>query len=404
MPDKKPLRLLVVGANWPPETFLGRLLRGLAASGMEVSLALNRDPDQEWFLNSGLRAFRTRSWEGPRLLRLVWLSWLAAQAFVRSPRDFWCYVRQSRSASTLNERLRILNRLLPFAGASFDVLYFPWNSAAIDYFPLLSSGIPAFVSCRGSQVNVAPHDPGRGIGRNLRATFERAVAVHCVSAAIEREAGRLGLETAKARVIYPGVDPDFFCPPSVPGSAPTIGLISVGRLVWVKGTTYALQSLRLLLDRGIAARLTLIGDGPERQRVLYTIEDLGLRDHVDLLGRRSPIAVRDLLQKADVFVLPSLSEGFCNAAIEAMGCGIPVVMANCGGAREGVTDGVEGFIVPPRDSEGMAAAIEKLVLDPGLRARMGQAGRERVLRQFTLVRHVSEFRTLIEEVRGCQVA
>ena len=87
---------------------------------------------------------------------------------------------------------------------------------------------------------------------------------------------------------------------------------------------------------------------------------------MELLGALPPVAVRDRLRQSDVFVLPSLSEGFCNAAVEAMACGLPVVMTNCGGVREGVADGVEGFIVPVRDPEAMAAAIERLAKDPAL--------------------------------------
>ncbi|HYX21601.1 MAG TPA: glycosyltransferase family 4 protein, partial [Thermoanaerobaculia bacterium] len=100
----------------------------------------------------------------------------------------------------------------------------------------------------------------------------------------------------------------------------------------------------------------------------------------------------------------SLSEGFCNAAIEAMGCGVPVVMTSCGGVREGLTDGVEGFVVPLRDPKAMADAVATLARDPALRARMGRAGRARIARDFTLDRHVSDFVTLLEEVRACRVA
>ncbi|HEY1434709.1 MAG TPA: glycosyltransferase family 4 protein [Thermoanaerobaculia bacterium] len=401
---EKPLRLLVVGANWPPQTFLGRLMRGLSASGIEVTVAFSRDPDQDWFFNAGLRAFRTRDWGGPRVGRVIWLGWLFARAFFRSPFDLRRFLRRTRSESGLRERLRSLNRLLPFAGASFDVLYFPWNSAAIDYLPLFESGMPVLVSCRGSQVNVAPYDPRRGVARGLPATFAGATAVHCISAAIEREAEQFGLDREKARVIHPGIDPNFFSPAPARESGPVLRLVVVGSLLWVKGATYALEALRRLVDRGLRVELSIVGDGPARQRVLYAIDDLGLRDHVVLLGVLPPIAVRDRLQQSDVFVLPSLSEGFCNAAVEAMACGLPVVMTNCGGVREGVTDGVEGFIVPVRDPDAMAAAIERLAADEALRERMGRAGRARVLRQFTLERHVREFVALLEEVRDCRVA
>ncbi len=404
MARTRPLRLLVVGTSWPPQTFLGRLMRGLAASGIDVSLAFSQEPDQEWFFQSGLRAFRTWSWEGSRILRLVRLAWLSLRAFLRSPRDFWRFLRQSRAEPTLTAKLRTLNRLVPFAGVRYDVLYFPWNSVAIDYLPLFDCGMPVLVSCRGSQVNVAPHHPGRGVRKGLPATFARAARIHCISQAIEREAERFGLDRSKARVIHPGIDPGFFSPSDSRDTSPMLRIITVGSLVWVKGTTYALQSLRLLLDRGIPARLTLVGDGPERQRILYTIEDLGIREHVEIAGRLPPLDVRDRLQQSDVFILPSLSEGFCNAAIEAMGCGVPVVMTDCGGVLEGLTHGVEGFVVPLRDPEAMADAVATLARDPGLRVRMGRAGQARIARDFTLDRHVRDFVTLLEEVRACRVA
>jgi colanic acid/amylovoran biosynthesis glycosyltransferase len=400
MAEKRPLRLLVVGAKWPPQTFLGRLMRGLTASGIEVTCAFSREPDQDWFLRSGLRSFRTRDWEGPRLLRLAWLAWLVVRAGLRSPGDLRRFLRHARSESGSRGTFRALSRLLPFAGADYDVLYFPWNSAAIDFLPLFQIGMPVLVSCRGSQVNVAPYDPRRGVARGLPATFDRATAVHCISGAIEREAQQFGLDPVKARVIHPGIDPEFFSPAEVRTSDAVLRLVAVGSLVWVKGATYALEAVRRLVDRGVKVRLSLIGDGPGRQRIQYTIDDLALADHVEVLGALPPVAVRDRLRQSDVFILPSLSEGFCNAAVEAMACGLPVVMTNCGGVREGVTEGVEGFIVPVREPEAMASAIESLARDPELRARMGKAGRARVLAQFTLARHVRAFVALLEEVRA----
>jgi colanic acid/amylovoran biosynthesis glycosyltransferase len=397
--SKRPLRILVVGSSWPPQTFLGRLMRGLSGLGVQVRIAFSSRPDQDWFLQSGLKAFKTRAWQGPQLLRVLWVGWLSLVAMVRSPRAFRIFWRAAMKERDPGDRLRTLNRLLPFAGVSCDVIYFPWNSAAIDFLPLFELGKPVLISCRGSQVNVAPHHPGRGIRAGLPTTFARASAIHCISSSIQREASRFGLDIAKSRVIRPGVDPEFFSPAPVRTSSPNVQIITVGSLVWVKGVTYGIQAIRKVVDAGIPVTFTIVGDGPERQRVLYTIDDLGLNDHVRLLGRLSPIAVRDELRQSDIFILPSLAEGFCNAAIEAMGCSLPVVMTNCGGSLEGVTDGVEGFIVPIWDPEAMAEGILRLARDPALRQTMGHAARARVIRDFTVKRHVQEFADLLEEIQ-----
>jgi colanic acid/amylovoran biosynthesis glycosyltransferase len=393
------LRLLVVGSSWPPQTFLGRLLRGLSAAGIRVRVAFTRWPDQEWFHRAGLRTFKTRDWKGPRLARLAWLAWLSVRALFVAPRAFRVFWRHARAQKSRSAGLRALNRLLPYAGVQCDIIYLPWNSAAIDYLPLFDLGKPVLVSCRGSQVNVAPHNPRRTVRQGLPATFDRATAIHCISDSIEVEATRYGLDVRKSRVIRPGIDPEFFSPAPSPEPSDTIRIITVGSLVWVKGTSFAVEAMRHVLDAGVNATFSIVGDGPERQRVLFAIDDLNLHDHVRLLGRLPPIAVRDELRRSDIFVLPSLSEGFCNAAIEAMGCRLPVVMTNCGGAREGVTDGVEGYIVPVWEPIAMADAIVRLARDPALRARMGRAGRERVLREFTVARHVKQFMELLEELR-----
>ncbi len=400
----RPLRILVVGTAWPPQTFLGRLMRGLAGAGLQVRIAFSKWPDEEWFLRSDLRTFKTRAWEGPRILRVLWLGWLLLRALARSPRAVRIFWRAASGEPTAVERLRTLNRLLPYAGVSCDVIYFPWNSAAIDYLPLFELGKPVVVSCRGSQVNVAPHHPHRNVRQGLPVTFGRAFRVHCVSSAIQNEAASFGLDPAKARVIRAGVDPEFFSPAREREPSDHIRAVAVGRLEWTKGLTYGLQAVRRVVDAGVPILFTIIGDGPERQRVLYAIDDLDLQDHVRVVGRRSPVEVRNELRRSDIFLLPSLTEGLSNAGVEAMGCGLPVVMTDCGGAREGVTHGVEGFIVPLWDPPAMADALLLLARDTELRRRMGRAARDRVVRDFTGERHIREFVELFEETRKCPAA
>jgi glycosyltransferase involved in cell wall biosynthesis len=94
--------------------------------------------------------------------------------------------------------------------------------------------------------------------------------------------------------------------------------------------------------------------------------------------------VRRVLQGADAFLLSSLSEGISNAVLEAMACGLPVVTTDCGGMREAVTDGVEGFLTPLYDPGAMAGALEKLLLNHRLRTAMGAKARARAVAQFDL--------------------
>jgi colanic acid/amylovoran biosynthesis glycosyltransferase len=398
-----PLRLLIVGISWPPETFLDRLIQGLARAGLEITIACPEEPDGNWLSQPGLAWLPTPGANGSGPHRLLEVGGVFLKAWGRDPQGL-CrlagFLQGSRGNSGGHrDKGRQWRRLLPFVGRHWDVIYFPWNSAAIEHLPLFDlSGCPVVVSCRGSQVNIAPHDPGRkGFVDGLQLTFEKAAAVHCVSEAMRDEARQYGLSSDKAWVIRPAVDPDFFCPGEKAGIGPGIFQIAmVGSLIWTKGYEYALLALRRLLDRGVQAHLHIVGDGPERPRLLYTIQDLELGGQVFLHGRWSPEEVRRQLRQADVFLLSSLSEGISNALLEAMACGLPVAATACGGTREAVTDEVEGFVVPVRDPEAMAAALALLASQAELRRSLGQAARKRVIRQFHLAGQIEGFTALFQ--------
>lgn len=123
----------------------------------------------------------------------------------------------------------------------------------------------------------------------------------------------------------------------------------------------------------VHARLVLIGDGPERPRIEALLRELGLADSVAIAGLISE--VEGVLADSDVFLLPSDTEGFGLAALEAESCGVPVVASRVGGLPEVVVDGETGRLCEPLDIAGMAAAVRELLLDRELYARQSQAAR-----------------------------
>ena len=394
MDSARPLRVLVAGLSWPPETFLERLLVGLALSGVEVVVASPRRPS-----GMPVQWISAPSWRGPSPVRLLRSVGSAAAAWVRSPAETKMALDGDQRAGA-RRQVRALHDLAPPIGRDWDVLYFPWNSAAAAHLPLFGIGKPVVVSCRGTQLNIAPHNPRRraDVARYFTA-LERATVVHCVSDDLERIVVGQGIPRGKVRVIRPAVDPSFFSPGRVTVNPEQgLRLVTTGSLIWRKGHVSLLLALRALLDTGRRTHLRVIGDGPEHQRLLYTIGDLGLSDSVDLLGRHDETQVRNELRQADIFVLSSLSEGISNAALEAMSCGLPVVSTDVGGMAEAIRDGVEGRLVPPRDPEATAEALAQLGGDRQLRLQMGAAARERVVSQFSLERHIAAWRELLDTV------
>jgi glycosyltransferase involved in cell wall biosynthesis len=207
--------------------------------------------------------------------------------------------------------------------------------------------------------------------------------------------------SAGARVVVMpfGVDPGRMTPAAPPPAGDTGGvrLISVGRLVWQKAYPLLLRACARLRERGVDLRLTIIGEGEERQALETLRDQLGLRDRVDLPGALAAAQVATALRAADLFVLSSVSEGFGMVLLEAMACGLPVVAPELNGLPEVVTDGDDGLLFRPGSDEALARAIEALVADPARRRHMGEAGLRKVLAFHRAGDRVARFDRLLRE-------
>ena len=402
------LKLLVVGVKWPPETFLQRLLNGLSNTGVHVTVATSDASGQSEDLRLIAKLYApTLSGNSPGCLLLRLMAKFVKALYV-SPHDTWRCIFHGWKAPGWKEMFYVLYRNLPFCGERPDLVYFPWISHVGSYPLFFDWGATVFVSCRGAQINVLPHSlQRRNYNELLREIFQKVAAVHCVSEAIQEEGKKYGLEQQKSWIIRPAVDPSLLKPSEevVNQNKSVIRVIATGSLIWRKGYEYALLAIKELVQKGHDIQYLIIGDGDERQRILYTISDLGLEKYVQLYGKCPPNEVCQLLQCSDIFLLSSLSEGISNAVLEAMACGLPIVTTDCGGMKEAVTDGVEGFVVPVRDPLRMAHAIQTLVGNKALRSKMGNAARQRVLQQFTLQEQIQKFtdlfRDLLDSKAGC---
>ena len=163
------------------------------------------------------------------------------------------------------------------------------------------------------------------------------------------------------------------------GSGPSnaTGFITVARLVPQKGLDVLIEALPRLSGAAAAWPVTLVGDGPERDRLQAQAKDLGVSDQLRCLGFRSD--PERFLAEAAVFVLPSRFEGMPNALLEAMAAGLAVIVTDASpGPLEVVEPGVSGLVVPSDDPVALAAAMESLASDPDRCRRMGDAARARI--------------------------
>jgi glycosyltransferase involved in cell wall biosynthesis len=143
------------------------------------------------------------------------------------------------------------------------------------------------------------------------------------------------------------------------------------------------------------ARFELVGGGPELSALRAIAGALGLEHAVSFLGHRENVKAR--LEAADIFVLPSRSEAFPNAVLEAMAAGLPVVASGVGGVLEVVRQGQNGLIVPPGDPAELASAVCRLMADPPFAHGLGDAARAEVAVRYSFERMIDEFEAIYLE-------
>ena len=160
----------------------------------------------------------------------------------------------------------------------------------------------------------------------------------------------------------------------IPEGVPVVGTVT--RLCKQKDPETLLRAARLMAELRPDARLVVVGDGPLRPQVERLLDELDLRAHVSLLGRRSDVEA--LLPGFDAFVLSSRWEGLPRVVVEAMAAGVPVVSTDVGGIADAVEDQVSGLLVPSGDAVALANALVRLLSEPGLGARLAATAASRV--------------------------
>jgi glycosyltransferase involved in cell wall biosynthesis len=224
---------------------------------------------------------------------------------------------------------------------------------------------------------------------------------HVLSEAMKLQLVAAGNEISKIEVITPAIDIEKFNrrEPAEKLYDGILKLVTVARLHWTKGLAYTLEGLAILKERGINFRYTIIGEGSERERLMFLAHQFGMSEQVDFCGRKESLDVIEYLRKGEIYIQYSIQEGFCNAALEAQAMGLLCVVSDADGLVENVVHNETGWVIPKRNPHALANQLHAITLmtsekldDIRVRAR------SRIVEDFSLLQQAKKFQDFYKQV------
>lgn len=382
--------LLLPNAPGYSETFFRSKIRGLQVSGYEVILFAGKQ--NEDFKLCTLIPFPpvySAKWSqiGVMLLHLVVLT-------LKTPRKAYNYYKLERqtgkSKRTALENLYLNSRILPY---HLDWLHFGFATMASRRENLAKAiGAKLAVSLRGYDIAIYPlKHPGC-----YDQLWQQVDKVHTISDDLLALAYKNGLPKSVAvQKITPAIDAGHFqrSTPIPEEFNNPLRLLTVARLHWKKGLEHTLEALALLREFGIDFQYTIIGTGEEYERLAFAAHQLGIGEQVVFKGKLSHEAIKEAMERADIYIQYSISEGFCNAVLEAQAMGLLCIVSDAEGLQENVIHGQTGWVTPARKPKLLSQKLLSVIHLPQKDLRViRQKAIERIRRDFNHDKQHKEFK------------
>lgn len=279
-----------------------------------------------------------------------------------------------------------------------DWLHFGFSTLTVNNENIAKSiGAKMAVSFRGYDINVYPLK----FPDAYNLLWTKLDKVHSISDSLYQKALLLGLnKSVPYQKITPAINIDFFKPEQrIFTNNGAIEMLTVARLTWIKGLDYSLLAIKHLKELvSDQIKYKIVGDGVVMDRLKFAIHELGIRDNVELLGRKNSDEILALMKQSDIYLQPSLDEGFCNAVIEAQSCGCLCIASDVGGLKENIVNGKTGWLVPSRSPELLALKIKEVhELPIDVKNKVVKSAQNRVKTEFSTEIQKVKFQQFYEE-------
>lgn len=282
-------------------------------------------------------------------------------------------------------RLYYINKYKP------DIVHIEFSGLGVLYLPVLKKlSAKKVVSCRGSaeKVKLLASEERK---KDITALFREVNAIHCVSGDMQQTVAPYCSNAAKFFINFPSVDANIFRRTKPYKLLTPVSILSIGRFTFQKGYFSGLQAMVKLKEQGRNFTWTIIGDGPLKEELLFHIHQMGLQQHIQMVGQKNREEIIAAYNNASIFFLPSVYEGIANVVLEAMSMELPVVATRSGGMQEVITHNVNGMLADVYDAAMLADNLTKLMSDEAACRQMGVQARQRIIEQFTIENQVNVF-------------
>lgn len=336
------------------ETFLTNKINGLVESGFKVILMVVGVSEKK---DIGLPVYYQPILAPKGLKRWLHTLWLIKKSFLFHPVKSLALLKVAGVEGYRGiGKLRMLAVLSNFLKINVDWIHFAYGTMAVERAfigKVLNAKVG--VSFRGYDIAIAPLTKPSMYDR----VWPYITKVHSISKDLLLEAKNnhmpKGLENV---VIPPAIDTTKFARQKLRVWNTKPRFLTVGRLHWKKGIEYTLQALSQL---EIDFSYTVIGDGPERERLIFAAHQLGISKQVQFLGKCTQQEIIKAMQEHDLFLQYSIQEGFCNAVLEAQAAGMLCIASDAEGLSENIKNNETGWIVPKRNSLLLSKKISEVI-------------------------------------------
>lgn len=346
----KALKIIIFDGSFKTTPFINRLVKGLALNHQVYILGFNEKLTKPI---NGVNYVSLGSNQSKLKFTVTTLSRL-----LQSKKFNLLFPTLKKLIKGKRQALQQQNLDLALKNISPDIIHLQWPSV-IPWFEvvLMEQKIPVVLSQRGFHSNVRPFVDEANF-EYLNKWYPKIAGFHSVSKAIAANGDKIWASSIKTdKVIYTGLSlQEIPFSENYMRSTP-LKLLSIGRAHWIKGYDYALQACKQLKEKNIPFHYTIIG-GAGDEELQFLVDNFGLKNYVVLERRKPQPEVFNLIQEASLLLMPSLEEGIPNVVVEAMAIGLPVISTDCGGVPELITNDKDGWLVPTRNPQALAGAIE----------------------------------------------